>query len=135
MAITSAKVQAMLAQYLPMLGDEYKDAIFKYNHSPVTYTASDGGIAHVKGEHETKLVVLSFTMSLKQADFMEISDEPIQSKDRKGIIEVSKLPAGVPVLKDDEFEITAESITYDVIGGKLVPFQSIWLLHLRPKSE
>lgn len=133
--ITNAKVQQLLNKYLPLLGEEYKDAVYTYRTANPTYTASTGAIEENQAPIPTKIIMLSFTFTEVRADFTEISGEAVQTKDKKGIVEISKLPAGIEIRKDDEFYIASDSAVFEVVGATKVPMGSIWLLHLRPKQE
>lgn len=131
MRITNSFIQKTIKKSLPILGDEYKKGVYISSENPVR-NSSTGEIKADENEIPIKAVIVSFRSGKEKTDISEISDEPIKEHDKKGIIEHHYLSSITPRIDD---LITIGSMTYEIKGIKPLPYNSVYIFHLRPSKE
>lgn len=134
MPITNSFVQGLIAKYMPNVGDATTS--FQYLHSATNpaYNARTGEITDIPTEKPIPATLLSFSFTRNQADIREFEGESILSVDRKAIIQYIDLSPIEP-RKDDILKDLTDNTEYNIIGWKLVTYDSIYLFHLRPIVE
>ena len=118
----------------------FKDAVSassykSFNNQAADYDPDAETITDDSTVFPVDVIILSFSFSRTQSDFLQIDGQNVLQKDRKGIVKYTSFPEGTKPESDDILTTIIDNVSFNIVGVNYVPMKSIYLLHLRPIEE